>query len=152
MAVGYTGGNGVISQTLTEAWNGSVWSIVSSPNSNELNGSALNGVSCSTANSCVAVGGPGGGSGSQTLIESWNGFSWSIVPSPDASGNGDLTSISCVSGDTCVAVGSYYNGSAQEQTLVESSSTVRRGQSSQVQARVAYRCSTAFPACPQARA
>ena len=38
----------------------------------------LQGVSCVNASSCVAV----GESGKATLIDSWNGSSWSVVPSP----------------------------------------------------------------------
>ena len=57
----------------------------------------------------------------QTLIESWNGTAWSLVPSPD---NGtipnDLTGVACISSSSCQAVGFSGLGSAEDQTLIES--------------------------------
>ncbi len=65
--------------TLVESWNGSAWSVTSSP----VDGGKLNGVSCVSASDCVAVGSNVNTSGvSQTLIESWNGTAWSVVLSP----------------------------------------------------------------------
>src|SRR5207249_4419773 len=57
-----------------------------------------------------------------TLIESWNGTSWSIVASPN---NGTtranfLLGVSCVSAGTCTAAGSYINSHGVERTLIES--------------------------------
>jgi len=57
----------------------------------------------------------------QTLVESWNGTSWSSTTSPDTgTGNNVLNAVSCTSSTSCVAVGFYYNGSSVAQTLVES--------------------------------
>src|SRR5437762_12646880 len=65
----------------------STWSIVPSPNS----GTGINqqkGVACVSASFCIAAGLYYNSSiTAQTLIESWNGASWSIVPSPN-SGSG----------------------------------------------------------------
>src|SRR6266571_5267668 len=91
----------------------STWSIVSSPNSGTGN-NYLFGVSCLTSSSCTAVGSYNGGA--QVLIESWNGTSWSIVPSPSTVGNNYLSSVSCASFSFCTAVGSINNGA---QTLIE---------------------------------
>ena len=108
-------------QTLVETWNGTSWSIISSPNagSDELN--QLLGVSCSSSTSCVAVGFWAVGT-TQTLIEAWNGTSWSLTPSPGFQGNYDtLSDVSCTSSTICVAVG-YDETSANpvlQKTLIE---------------------------------
>jgi hypothetical protein len=56
----------------------------------------------------------------QTLAESWNGSSWSIVASPDnGTGSNSLDSVSCPSPSSCTAVGSYQTASGVAQTLAE---------------------------------
>ena len=119
VAVGYYSGDGAATQTLIESWNGSVWSIVPSPN----NGSStqdnlLNGVSCTGPSACVATGDANIG----TLIESWNGSVWSIVPSPNTSPTevNDLGEVLCTGPTACVTVGSYYPSADLSQTLIES--------------------------------
>jgi hypothetical protein len=114
-AVGfYTNGhNGTLPKTLVESWDGRRWSIVPSANVPG-RGDGLNGVSCASAATCMAVGSyrhPVGAhfSPAATLVESWDGRSWSIVPSPNeglASNSDELNSVSCASSTTCVAVGS----------------------------------------------
>ena len=98
----------------------SSWSIVSSPNSGT-GGNGLVGVACASSNSCTAVGNYANSSGtSQTLIESWNGSGWSIVPSPNIGTHiNDLGAVSCVSSDSCTAVGWYFKNSSGDQTLIE---------------------------------
>jgi hypothetical protein len=124
MAVGnYFPTTGVV-HTLAESWNGSKWSIVPSPIHN-LDSSTLAGVSCVSATSCTAVGSYEPSTGeSQTLIESWNGSTWSIVPSPSPDPklpNGILAGVSCVSAMSCTAVGSYFSlSSGLTLTLAES--------------------------------
>src|SRR5438128_5538070 len=63
------------------------WSIVASANTSATQTNYLNGVTCVSASDCWAVGyynnGSGGSGVGQTLIEHWNGTSWSIVPSPN---------------------------------------------------------------------
>ena len=59
---------------------------------------------------CTAVGVSGNSSGvTSTLIESWNGTRWSVVPSPSpGTGGNDLYGVSCVSATACTAVGFYH--------------------------------------------
>jgi hypothetical protein len=102
----------------------SVWSVTPSPNPADISGLVyLTGISCTSSTSCMAVGYYDNGSPYQTLIESWNGTGWSIVPSPDPSSNYNyLNGVSCISSIDCVAVGAYFDSSADRglQTLVES--------------------------------
>jgi len=54
----------------------------------------------------------------RTLVEHWDGSSWSVVPSPNASnGNNLLHAVSAWASNDVWAVGHYYNGTL-DQTLV----------------------------------
>jgi hypothetical protein len=74
----------------------------------------LTGMACASPSLCFAVGstfmnGKDGYSDYRTLIERWNGSSWSIVDSPNsASGESHLSKVSCTSLSLCFAVG--YDG------------------------------------------
>ena len=59
--------------------------------------------------------------GNKTLIESWNGTHWSLVPSPNPANNPVLNSISCVSTVSCTAAGLRFSNGAYR-TLIESGS------------------------------
>jgi len=90
--------------SLTLQWDGSNWTSISNPGSDDLKG-----VFCNSPSNCWAVGKNG-------TIMLWNGSSWSSV----ASGTGDdLESVSCDPSNAshCFAVGengtiSYWNGSS----------------------------------------
>jgi hypothetical protein len=93
---------------LIEAWNGSVWSTVPSPNvaGAQGAGSYLNGVSCVSTVFCLAVG-KTDATIDQTFVEVWNGSAWTVVSSPIVgTGAGVLYGVSCVSALWCEAVGS----------------------------------------------
>ena len=85
--------------------------------------SFLNGVSCASTTSCDAVGysasSPLFSTGS-TLVEHWNGTSWSIVTSPNPLGAtaAALHGVSCPSTTTCFAAGTY-RVNANQYTLIE---------------------------------
>ena len=108
-------------QTLIEQWNGTSWSIVPSPSTSATQSNQLLGGSCVSASDCWAVGFASNGPTAQTLIEQWNGTSWSIVPSPSTSAtqSNQLLGVSCVSASDCWAVGIAISGAATNQTLVE---------------------------------
>jgi hypothetical protein len=123
--------------TLVESWDGSRWAVVPSPNAPPASGSSyFNSVSCAPQRSCTAVGNYAAGSGPwKTLVESWDGARWSVVPSPDtvvasasegsnAGSVGDeLNAVSCASGVSCTAVGFSQEPnkiSVIDKTLVES--------------------------------
>jgi high-affinity iron transporter len=81
----------------------------------------LNGVTCSSATRCVAVGEylpvdkdaasgdpDGDGRASHTLVESSDGDHWQVASSPDeGQGGAVLSGISCPTSNRCVAVGYY---------------------------------------------
>jgi hypothetical protein len=74
--------------TLIEHWNPTfgAWTIVPSPNAAELN-NYLYGVSARSSDDVWAVGGSDqGGSPYTTLVEHWDGNSWSIVPEASVTG------------------------------------------------------------------
>jgi hypothetical protein len=90
-------------------------------NNNAVAGSGsnlLSDVSCTTSTFCVAVGSENSGAGGGTLIEQWNGATWSVVPSVNAPATtGDtLNSVSCVGISFCLAVGSSGTGPAVAET------------------------------------
>jgi hypothetical protein len=123
MAVGFTlAPNGLHDNTLTESWNGTSWSVTSSA-SPGAEGSVLNGVSCSSAADCMAVGSYRTSSGNyRTLTELWEGIGagWRLMSSPSPSDDPSLNSVSCTSADACTAVGVRSTDGQQDQTLVES--------------------------------
>ena len=72
---------------LVERWNGKAWSIVATPklSTSAHDSSVLNGISCTSTSFCVAAGtlligdSSGNFTGRKTVVEQWNGKSWSIV-------------------------------------------------------------------------
>ena len=108
-------------RTLIESWNGTSWSVVPSPNPGTMY-NQLQGVSCASLTACTAVGWYYRASSTRiqrTLIESWNGTSWSVVPSPNRGARyNELDGVSCASAATCTATGSH--GKNGHWTVIES--------------------------------
>jgi hypothetical protein len=122
MAVGSAADASGTGQTLTESSNGGAWVIRASANASTT-ANSLNGVSCTSATNCVAVGYYADPSShvNRTLIENWNGTKWSVATSPDVGLLANqLNSVSCTSATSCVAVGYYSASAATNQTLIES--------------------------------
>ncbi|HST03198.1 MAG TPA: hypothetical protein VLQ48_00505, partial [Chloroflexia bacterium] len=118
-AVGSSGDSFGLYSTLTEHWNGSSWSVVSSPNAGSIP-NELNGVAVVSANDVWAVGYYYNGTVYQTLIEHWNGTAWAVVPSPNSgSDRNRLTGVSAMSANDVWAVGYYDSGTIALDTLVE---------------------------------
>jgi hypothetical protein len=110
------------SRVVGEAWEGTRWSVEVTPSPAGAATSALEGVSCGTPRSCVAVGNFTDGSGTGVpLAESWDGRSWVIEPVqvPAGAVASALYGVSCTAADACVAVGAYTTGSDVESTLAE---------------------------------
>jgi hypothetical protein len=106
MAVGKSINSGV-QQVLAERWNGSSWALSSAQAPVGATGSELNDVTCPSTTSCTAVGSYTNASGRFSLIEVWNGTSWSVQTSPNPEGASEtsLQSVSCTSTSACTAVG-----------------------------------------------
>jgi hypothetical protein len=87
------------------------WALATSPNPGT-NSNSLSGVACPSANDCWAVGYRSDSGPDQTLIEHWNGSTWSVTPSGNENngttlyGN-QLSGVSCVSASDCWAVGTF---------------------------------------------
>jgi hypothetical protein len=121
MAVGAFETSSGNDQTLIEEWNGSNWGIAGSPDTSSADYDVLLGVSCTSVIFCMAVGAASsnstGGYG-QTLVEEWNGSTWTIVGSPSTSATDSnvLNGVSCVSASFCMAAGSVDD---EFETLIE---------------------------------
>jgi hypothetical protein len=108
-AAGSSGGGIAASPVLTPT-GGGTWSVVASPNASDP-ANQLNAVTCVSDSDCWAVGQSNDSTAQSggTLIEHWNGATWSTVPSPGTATGLDidgLDSITCVSASDCWAVGS----------------------------------------------
>jgi sugar lactone lactonase YvrE len=107
-------------KTLAMEWDGSSWSIVSTPNASGGSRNELSGVSCRPAY-CLAVGSfVNGGEVTKTLAMTWNGEKWSIESTPEPSGAelNQLADVTCLSSTECIAVGTYFNSSGVQKTLI----------------------------------
>lgn len=112
MATGYETGADFVRVTLAEAWSGTSWSVVPSPNPDGAQASSFNGVSCPSATRCRAVGTYDNSDFiAVALAESWDGTSWTVVPSPSPAGSpsSELRGVSCVTASRCLAVGDSYD-------------------------------------------
>ena len=93
--------------TLTQHWDGTAWATQRTP-ANPGFSDALDGITCTSATACTAVGGTfAAPRTARTLAERWNGTSWSVQPTPSEPTPqiNLLTAVSCVTASSCVAVG-----------------------------------------------
>jgi hypothetical protein len=109
-AVGASYDAGRQDRTLIEAWDGSRWSAVASPN-RTTQSNWLESVSCPTVRFCQAVGfvavnARASGATERDLAVRWDGVRWSVAPTPDRlRASNDLFGVACTSTSWCVAVG-----------------------------------------------
>jgi opacity protein-like surface antigen len=107
MAVGTftSGGN---SGLLGESRSGTTWTFQTPPNVTGNNTEKLNGISCASASSCVAVGSYFDGVNTVPLAEIWNGSAWSVANplTPSGASDSEIFGVSCKSSSSCMAVGS----------------------------------------------
>ena len=100
-AVGYSSDSSFNNHPLTIHWNGTTWSIVSSPSVND---DILFGVDAVASNDVWAVG--RSQSEARTLTLHWNGSVWSVVPSPnDSTEDNILFGVAAVASNDVWAVG-----------------------------------------------
>jgi hypothetical protein len=102
------------SQTLIEQWNGTAWSVMSAPTAdNEL----LQGVTCTGATDCLAV----GNDGAQPVALHFDGSAWTAT-APVTRANGPVSTfndVACAAAGDCWAVGSVPGSVNNNQTLAE---------------------------------
>lgn len=96
------------------SWNGTSWSVLTTPDVARASFTSLGAVSCAAVAACEAVGRFFLGTDNPVaLAESWNGTSWSAqraVTPPGAAAN-VLNAVSCTSVAFCEAVGSHQDRS-----------------------------------------
>ncbi len=93
---------------LAEAWNGTTWRTVPTPDVAHSPGQILNGVSCTSPKQCVAVGVSADEQlDNSAVVETWQGTSWRLATLPKVSGatSTTLAGVSCARASSCVAVG-----------------------------------------------
>jgi len=106
-------------RTLIERWDGSAWHRVKSPNAGTPAGGSLSGVAAVAADDAWAVGSFGQGAPSRTLIEHWDGTSWSVVASPNKGPfPNSLSSVAAIGPDDVWAVGAWFTKAFVDRTLV----------------------------------
>jgi hypothetical protein len=121
-AVGTFGNSAGEYSALAERWNGSQWSIQPTPNPTGTFASVLDGVSCTSARACTAVGYFTNSAGNEIkLAERWNGSQWSIqaTPNPAEATYSDFDGVSCASARVCTTAGNFYKSAGKEFTLAE---------------------------------
>ena len=122
IAAGYDITSAGIFAPLAEAFEEGSWSIQTIPNPRGNITSELYGTSCSSSDSCAAVGSYYIDTSGDvvTLAEVWNGSKWKIETTPNPAGStlSELTGVSCTRTDFCTAVG-YYGTESGLATLAE---------------------------------
>ena len=105
--------------TLILHWDGTSWGVVPSPSPGTEGLNSLLGVAANSANDVWAVGSfTNIGSYAQTLIERWNGSTWSVIPGANVLGtNNGLYGVAALGAGNVWAVG--YSGSGVFSPLVE---------------------------------
>jgi hypothetical protein len=107
-AVGsYDDGSGV-EQPLAEAWDGSSWSLQTTPIPAGASSARLTAISCVNSSFCKAVGFYFDSSGTEDpLAEMWDGQSWlsETPPNPTTGSDATLTGVSCTRSTSCTAIG-----------------------------------------------
>jgi sugar lactone lactonase YvrE len=97
--------------TLAERWNGTQWSIQTTPSVSGAISSRLLGVSCASSTACTAVGYYQNNGTQETFpfAERWNGTEWQLQTTPSPPGmtfeQSALQTVSCSSSTSCTAVG-----------------------------------------------
>jgi len=110
LAVGIADSN-TAESALSDRWNGQSWTrLPVQPPASAKHDADLTGVSCTSAENCVAVGADAAraGGGVTSFSEFWNGRAWSAgtISWPKGVSHPFLVAVSCGSAKSCVAVGS----------------------------------------------
>jgi hypothetical protein len=106
-------------EALVLRWDGTSWTLQSTPTPDGATGVELADVSCYSASGCVAVGTYSTETGSPALALRWDGSEWAIEPTPEVGSNtvDYLESVSCTWNGECVAVGNIVFGGGHTELL-----------------------------------
>jgi hypothetical protein len=104
------GGVSTVSSTglLIDAWNGKAWSVMKpAALPKGISAVSMEGVSCLSARSCVAVGLGSTAAGLVSFGQSWNGKTWTYTKMtwPKGTKNPEIWGVACRSASYCAAVG-----------------------------------------------
>ena len=115
-------GSAIVSQSvamspIAEIWNGKQWTSIA-PLPDHGHRTILEGISCTTDKSCVAVGQV---NSNGSFAELWNGRAWIYTPKvPNPPGAGvSLNSVMCDASTNCVAVGDTSTSSPRSASVIE---------------------------------
>lgn len=116
-AVGFWTDSGGNQTPFAEQWNGSTWSLHTTPVPSGAMIPQLNSVSCTSSTACEAVGSDNTGA----WAENWNGSTWTIqnTPTPGGGRNPFLGGVSCTAANACTAVGDFVNSTPKQVPLAE---------------------------------
>jgi hypothetical protein len=119
-AVGFQRSTGVLFHVLVEKWNGTAWSVATSASLPSSDDTRLHAAATLSSTDIWAVGSITTSTSTQSLIEHWNGTSWSVVPSPAGEpADSELLGIAAVSADDIWAVGHTTGGVGVSGSLIE---------------------------------
>lgn len=112
IAVGDYSNSSDATMTLAEHWNGTQWSVQSTPNEDLEAYNELSAISCTATTACTATGSYTAsrlGRG-KPMAERWNGSEWTLqtVPVPAGAEGSGLSGVACTSPTSCIAVGSGF--------------------------------------------
>ena len=105
-----------------EAWNGTAWTVETLPSPQGGSDPGPAGVSCASAQACLAVGNVIINGHNNAFSELWNGTTWTIPTTPRPTGTtySLLSGVSCRAATFCMAIGNYQvNNSSKSRTLAE---------------------------------
>jgi hypothetical protein len=107
-------------RALIEAWDGARWNLVDGPQPGSQR-DILFAVSATSPSDVWAVGDQEGAGGRfETLVEHWDGTSWSVMPSPSPGSSGNhLYGVHAIAPDDVWAVGQRLGSTWPDQALME---------------------------------
>ena len=116
VAGGWDVPTGASEQPLIESWDGTAWTVATTPALSGSQAAAVDSVACAGAAFCVAAGWENAAATGrdQPLVEMWNGSTWSLATTPAFAASSDLNGVSCTSASNCMAVGDTNNGTLAE--------------------------------------
>jgi len=111
-------------QTMAQRWNGTSWSLQTTPNPEGTN-LEFNDVSCVSSIACTGIGHAVSGGTQTPMALQWNGSTWTLqmlpLPSGSTGANTYSFGVSCILSRGCQMVGQYTNASSVIVPLAEAS-------------------------------